>query len=188
MLNLPLNLGQVTVSQSGGTAVIQTDFGLRVSYDWNWKLVVELPSSYFASVCGLCGNFNGNVGDELRDATGKTMPSVVDWAKEWKSVDQDDTPCADTCKGKCPECEESARKLYHSEASCGILTANAKSVFKVCHSKVDPQTFMDSCVYDLCVTKGDKKMLCQALASYTEQCRQAGIGVKDWRTQFGCRK
>ncbi|XP_067094200.1 IgGFc-binding protein [Osmerus mordax] len=186
VLNLPLDLGQVTVSQSGGTAVIQTDFGLRVSYDWNWKVVVALPSSYFASVCGLCGNFNGNVADELQNATGKTMPSVVDWAKGWKSADQEDTPCADACKGNCPECEESARKLYQSEASCGILTAKAKSVFQVCHSKVDPQTFMDSCVYDLCVTKGDKKMLCQALASFTEQCRQVGIVVKDWRTQFGC--
>ena len=77
---MPLNLGQVTVYQSGGTAVIQTDFSLRVSYDWNSKVVVKLPSSYFASVCGLCGNFNGNVGDELQNAKGNTMPSVVDWA------------------------------------------------------------------------------------------------------------
>lgn len=47
---------------------------------------------------------------------------------------------------------------------------------------------MNSCVYDMCLNKGDRRMLCQALASYSEQCRWEGIIIKDWRKTFHCRE
>ncbi|KAJ4942068.1 hypothetical protein JOQ06_011938 [Pogonophryne albipinna] len=49
LLNLPVQLGEV--SQRGHTAVMETDFGLSVSYDWNSELVIKLPCSYYTSVC-----------------------------------------------------------------------------------------------------------------------------------------
>uniref|UniRef100_A0A667ZSL4 Fc gamma binding protein n=1 Tax=Myripristis murdjan TaxID=586833 RepID=A0A667ZSL4_9TELE len=189
LLNLPVQLGQgeVSVSQHGHTAVVETDFGLHVSYDWNWKLVIKLPSSYYGLVCGLCGNFNGNRGDELQNPAGKAVSSVIEWGKSWQTADQDKTtPCWDTCKTNCPTCDGNQRKLYETEALCGALTAKTNNVFKMCHAKLDPQAFMNSCVYDMCLNKGDKRMLCQALASYSEQCREEGIIIKNWRKKFGC--
>ncbi|XP_066062040.1 IgGFc-binding protein-like [Chamaea fasciata] len=50
--------GKVRVRPSGLRVALETDFGLRVSYDWNWHLLIDLPSSYFRHVRGLCGNFN----------------------------------------------------------------------------------------------------------------------------------
>ncbi|XP_078143106.1 IgGFc-binding protein isoform X1 [Centroberyx gerrardi] len=189
LLNLPLQLGQdkVSVSQRGHTAVVQTDFGLRVTYDWNWKLVIQLPSSYYGNVCGLCGNFNGNRGDELQNPAGKAVGSVIEWGKSWQTADQDKaSPCWNTCEKSCPTCDGNQRMLYETKALCGALTAKTNSVFQRCHAKLDPQAFMNSCVYDMCLNKGDKRMLCQALASYSEQCREEGIIIKGWRKKFGC--
>ncbi|XP_056237739.1 IgGFc-binding protein [Seriola aureovittata] len=189
LLNLPVRLGdgEVSVIQIGHTAMVQTNFGLVVSYDWNWELVIQLPSSYFGSVCGLCGNFNGNIGDEFQNPAGKAVSSVIEWGKSWQTPDQDkDHPCWDTCETNCATCDDKQAKLYETEAFCGALTAKTNSVFQRCHGKLDPKAFMDSCVYDMCQNKGDKRMLCQALASYSRQCREGGIIIKNWRKKFGC--
>ncbi|KAM9309078.1 IgGFc-binding protein [Pholidichthys leucotaenia] len=188
LMNLPIHLrdGEVSVVQKGRTALVKTNFGLRVFYDWNSRLVIKLPSSYYNSVCGLCGNFNGDRLDELQNSTGNPVSSVTDWAKSWLASEQDkEHPCWDTCEKNCPTCEKSDLKLYNSDSLCGALTAQ-DSAFQKCHEKLDPQPFMDSCVYDMCFNKGDKKMLCQALASYADQCREEGIIIKNWRKQFGC--
>ncbi|KAM7382747.1 hypothetical protein PAMP_002464 [Pampus punctatissimus] len=189
LLNLPVQLGdgEVSVYEYANTAVVKTDFGLVVSYDWNWKVIIKLSSSYYGSVCGLCGNFNGNRGDELQNPEGKAVSSVIEWGKSWKSPDQvKDRPCWDTCEKTCPTCDDNQYKLYKTEALCGALTAKTNSVFQECHEKLDPQAFMNSCVYDMCLNKGDRKMLCQALASYSEQCHEEGIIIKNWRKKFGC--
>ncbi|KAK7886664.1 hypothetical protein WMY93_026285 [Mugilogobius chulae] len=177
LLNLPVLLDEegqiVTLVQQGHTIKIETNFGLIVTYDWNWELVIRLPSSYFNLVCGLCGNFNGNSRDELQTPAGKSVSSVIEWGKSWQTPEQDkDTPCWDTCDQNCPTCDGNQQKLYETEAFCGALTAKVDNVFKTCHDKVDPQAFMNSCVFDMCQNKGDKKMLCQALASYTQHCRE----------------
>ncbi|KAM9724184.1 IgGFc-binding protein isoform 1-T1 [Menidia menidia] len=189
LLNLPVELGdgEVSVSQRGPYAVLKTDFGLVVSYDWSSRIVIKLPSSYFSSVCGLCGNFNGNRGDELQNPAGKAVSSVIEWGKSWQTPDQDkDYPCWDTCEKNCPTCDDNERQLYQTQAFCGALAASANSVFKKCAGKLDPQAFMNSCVYDMCINKGDRKMLCRALASYNDQCREDGVVIKNWRKQFGC--
>lgn len=191
LVNLPVQLGdgEVSVFQRGGTAELQTDFGLIVTYDWNWHLVIKLPSSYYGSVCGLCGNFNGNRGDELQNPTGEAVSSVIEWGKSWQTPDQDkDYPCWDTCENNCPTCDDNDKKLYQTEAFCGALAAKTNNVFQKCNGKLEPQAFMNSCVYDMCLNKGDKKMLCQALDSYNQQCREDGIIIDNWRQKFDCRK
>lgn len=189
LLNLPVELGEgkVSLSQWGRSAVVKTDFGLVVSYDWNWHLAIKLPSSYYGSVCGLCGNFNGNRADERQDPAGKAVSSLIEWGKSWQTPDQDkDSPCS-VCEKDCPSCEDSRLQRYQTEAFCGALTAK-KGLFKNCHKKVDPQPFFHSCVYDICLNDGDKKMLCQALASYTSQCNDKGVKIKGWRKKYGCRE
>ncbi|XP_035236139.1 IgGFc-binding protein-like [Anguilla anguilla] len=185
--NLPVEMGSnlVTVIYSNNMAVLQTNFGLRVSYDWNSRLLIQLPSSYYGSVCGLCGDFNGNSKDELRNPAGKAVPSILDWTKSWRVPDPQDPNCSDDCQEGCPTCDGKLRKQYETEDYCGALT-KADSVFQQCHDKVDPKAFMENCAYDMCLLKGDKQMLCQALTSYSEMCLKEGIVLKGWRNKFGC--
>ncbi|KAK1892907.1 IgGFc-binding protein [Dissostichus eleginoides] len=128
LLNLPVQLGEgrVSVSQCGHTAVMETDFGLSVSYDWNSELVIKLPSSYYTSVCGLCGNFNG---DELQNPAGKAVSSVKDWGKSWQTPDKDEKhPCWDTCEEKL-----SYMKKFGCPMSC-----QRHSHYEICTSPCQP--------------------------------------------------
>lgn len=189
MMNLPVHLGggQVSVLQRGRRAVVKTNFGLIVSYDWKWSLFIKLPCSYFDSVCGLCGNFNDNIDDDRLNPAGQAVASVVEWAKSWKTPDQD-KDCSDTCEPNCPICDDGQRTQYETEAFCGALTATTNNVFQQCVSELDPQEFFDDCVYDACYTQGDKKVVCEALASYSEQCQELGIMIGNWRRRIGCRE
>nr|XP_023659456.1 IgGFc-binding protein-like isoform X1 [Paramormyrops kingsleyae] len=186
--NLPVYLkhGQLTVTYTGSTAVLTTDFGLYVSFDYNWQVIVKLPSSYYDSVCGLCGNFNGNPNDDMRDPAGNIVSSLITWSKSWRVPDPQNPNCWDTCKGDCPTCSGNIVKLYETEGSCGALTTSVNNYFLECHAKVDPQAFMNNCVYDMCATNGDRKMLCSALASYSNMCRLQGIILQGWREKFNC--
>lgn len=51
-------------------SVIQTDFGLTISYDWEQKLVITLTKNFAGKIYGLSGNFNGNPNDDFTTPTG----------------------------------------------------------------------------------------------------------------------
>lgn len=185
---LPLDFhnGQLTVHHSGNTVVLETDFGLRLHYAWDSEVYLQLPSSYYGTVCGLCGNFNGNSADELSDPAGNLIPSVYQWAKSWRAEDSGITSdCHDGCETNCPVCPPDQQALYETQSLCGTLTSS-QGVFKTCYSKVNPQVFQDGCVYDLCMNHGDRGLLCQALETYVDQCRLEGVVITNWREEFNC--
>uniref|UniRef100_UPI00398F5435 IgGFc-binding protein-like n=1 Tax=Pristiophorus japonicus TaxID=55135 RepID=UPI00398F5435 len=181
--SLPVTLadGKLRLYQSGTFALLETDFGLKVSYDWKWYLIVDLPSSYFSNMCGLCGNFNGKADDEQTTRNGTQASSTLEWAGSWK-VDDHDLFCLDYCRGYCPTCSDKERRLYEGEQHCGIL----RHTFQPCHAKVDHQPFFDSCVYDVCLNQGLKSMLCQALAAYASECQKEGVTITGWRKAASC--
>ncbi|XP_053307563.1 IgGFc-binding protein [Spea bombifrons] len=185
--NLPVTLldGKISISMSGPNAVVHTDFGLQVTYEYNWHVVITLTSSYYGAVGGLCGNFNQNVKDEWIGVDNKPVASIIDWAKSWKVNDRDPF-CFDVCHGVCPTCDESKKNLYGSNEFCGLISKAVDGPFRECHAKVNPDTFFDSCIYDVCINGGAKQFLCQALDAYAKTCRKQGVKIYDWRTPSGC--
>ncbi|OXB59592.1 UNVERIFIED_CONTAM: hypothetical protein H355_003682 [Colinus virginianus] len=169
------------------TAVLETDFGLRVTYDWNWHLVLDLPSSYSEQTCGLCGNFNLQPGDDVPLQGGDELAaSIVSWASTWKVPDEDPF-CWDFCNGDCPVCEEGKKELYSGNQHCGLIKKSFQGPFRACHGIVSPRDFFQNCLYDVCMSGGDKKILCKTLETYASTCRKNGAVVYDWRTPAGCR-
>nr|XP_028596464.1 IgGFc-binding protein-like [Podarcis muralis] len=187
IVSLPLTLeyGKIRLYQSGTNAVLQTDFGLQVTYDWKWHLVITLPSSYYGTICGLCGNFNQNPADDMVFPNGTKAASIISWASSWKVKDRDPF-CWDYCRGNCPTCDESKRALYGKEEYCGLISKTSGGPFRECHSIVNPDDFFDSCIYDVCLNGGAKNILCQALEAYAKTCRKEGATIYDWRTASGC--
>ncbi|XP_010128119.1 PREDICTED: IgGFc-binding protein-like, partial [Chlamydotis macqueenii] len=159
---LPVSLedGKVQVFQSGLSAVLETDFGLRVTYDWNWHLLIDLPSSYYKHTCGLCGNFNLKPEDDVPQS-GSDVNAMVAWAGSWKVPEDDDPFCWDYCEGACPVCEEEKRELYGGNQYCGLIKKTFQGPFKACHDIVKPRDFYRNCLYDVCMNDGAKKILCQ---------------------------
>ncbi|NXK27811.1 FCGBP protein, partial [Arenaria interpres] len=58
--------------------------------------------------------------------------------------------------------------------------------FQGCHQLVPPRDFYRNCLYDVCMSKGAKQILCKVLESYAATCRKQGALVHDWRTPSGC--
>ncbi|XP_044847312.1 IgGFc-binding protein-like isoform X2 [Mauremys mutica] len=185
--SLPVTLsdGKIRVYQSGFRAILQTDFGLQVAYNWDWHLVITLPSSYYGATCGLCGNFNQNPEDDMTSASGTRVSSIVGWAASWKVQDQDPF-CWDSCQENCLTCDESTRKLYGGDSHCGLISKALRGPFRDCHSRVNSSEFFDSCIYDVCLNRGATRILCQALEAYAASCRDHGVTVYDWRMPSGC--
>ncbi|XP_074926787.1 IgGFc-binding protein-like [Chelonoidis abingdonii] len=185
--SLPVTLsdGKIRVYQSGFRAILQTDFGLQVAYNWDWHLVITLPSSYYEATCGLCGNFNQNPEDDMTSASGTRVSSIVGWAASWKVQDQDPF-CWDSCQENCLTCDESTRKLYGGDSHCGLISKAPGGPFRECHSRVNSSEFFDRCIYDVCLNRGATRILCQALEAYAATCRDQGATVYDWRMPSGC--
>ncbi|XP_056652070.1 IgGFc-binding protein [Monodelphis domestica] len=177
--------GRLLVTQGPGQAVLDTNFGLRVTYDWNWRVEVTLPSSYHGAVCGLCGNFDGNPANDMAFPNGTQASSIPSWGGSWR-VPEWDPFCWDECHGNCPTCDEDKKEHYGGPEFCGPLAPATGGPFSACHAHIKPDNFFTGCVLDVCLGGGSQDILCQALASYAAACQAAGITIGDWRTQAKC--
>lgn len=184
---LPVYLagGQISVVHGGFKAILVTDFGLQVTYDWNMRVEVTLPSSYHDAVCGLCGNMDKTPQNDQVFPNGTVAPSIPTWGGSWQ-IPGWDPLCWNECQGSCPVCPENKLEAYEGPGYCGPLAPGAGGPFASCHAHVPPENFFKGCVLDVCMGGGIKDILCQSLAAYAAACQAAGIQIKDWRTQAGC--
>lgn len=177
--------GQVQVFRQGNDAVIRTDFGLTVTYNWDARVTAKVPSSYAKAVCGLCGNFNGDPDDDLALKDGGQANSTLDFGNSWQ---EEIIPgCGATNPGDCSELDSLVAQQQQSKKECGILTDSA-GPFRECHKLLNPQGALRDCVYDLCLLPDQTKPLCDALASYAAACQAAGGTVHPWRSEGFCRE
>ncbi|KAG8506063.1 IgGFc-binding protein, partial [Galemys pyrenaicus] len=177
--------GRISVTHGPSKAVLVTDFGLQVSYDWNWRVEVTLPSSYHGAVCGLCGNMDRNASNDHAFPNGTLAPSIPAWGGSWR-VPGRDPLCWDECQGSCPTCPEDRLEEYAGPGYCGPLASAAGGPFAACHAHVPPDSFFEGCILDVCLGSGAHDILCKALAAYAAACQAAGVVIKDWRPQAGC--
>lgn len=185
---LPASLseGRLRVHKSGTRGVIEMDFGLVVTYDWDGQLTLSLPKRFQDQVSGLCGNYNGDPADDFLTPDGKQAPDVLNFTKSWKVNDQD-LLCDDGCYGNCPSCIPSQAQLFKKDLFCGMLTLPS-GPFADCHQFLDPKPFLEECVYDMCVTGGERLTLCRGLNAYAQACVDLGISVREWRSRTNCRE
>uniref|UniRef100_H2QGB7 Fc gamma binding protein n=1 Tax=Pan troglodytes TaxID=9598 RepID=H2QGB7_PANTR len=171
---LPVSVAdrRISVTQGASKALLVADFGLQVSYDWNWRVDVTLPSSYHGAVCGLCGNMDRNPNNDQVFPNGTLAPSIPIWGGSWRAPGWDPL-CWDECRGSCPTCPEDRLEQYEGPGFCGPLAPGTGGPFTTCHAHVPPESFFKGCVLD-------------DLASYVARCQAAGIVIEDWRAQVGC--
>ncbi|KAK6323422.1 hypothetical protein J4Q44_G00057610 [Coregonus suidteri] len=171
----------VKIYLSGQFVVLETTFGLRVRFDGNHHADVTLPSSYNGLLCGLCGNFNGQPGDDNIKPDGKPAGNTNELGESWQ-VPDDRPDC--THGGGEEECDPKVEAEAEKPTSCGMIT-DPNGIFKPCHAVVPPNIYQENCVYDQCATGGDTVALCQAIESYAYLCASAGVPIA-WRNNTFC--
>ncbi|OXB51268.1 hypothetical protein ASZ78_001109, partial [Callipepla squamata] len=178
--------GAVTVSSSGRYVVVETDFGLQVSYDADHSVEVKVPTSYSNLTCGMCGNFNNRGEDDYMMPNGQQAAGTNELGESWEVPGSDDDP---TCGVPPPPepCPAKDEKLYESVQFCGMLKARP-GFFENCHAVINPQSYFETCSYDLCAMSGSQEVLCGALEAYADACQAAGVTLLPWRNATFCRE
>ncbi|XP_051811549.1 IgGFc-binding protein-like [Acanthochromis polyacanthus] len=185
--NLPMTLenNKLHLYTSGWFAVIETDFGAKVYYDWNSVAFVIVPSTYVGAMQGLCGNYNLNLKDDMQMRDGRQASTSEELGQSWKLASV--PGCVDGCSSPCPGCNSTQTALYNTSSYCGLISDPA-GPFRDCHSTIDPTGFLNDCLYDVCLYQGSGSMQCKTLTAYTAACQLQGVTVYPWRSAQFCGK
>lgn len=180
-----LNNNTIHLYTSGWFAVIKTDFGVKLYYDWNSVAFLIVPNTYMGAMQGLCGNYNLNPKDDMQMSDGKQAMTPQELVQSWKVATI--PGCVDGCSGPCPGCNATQRATYNSNSFCGLIS-NPAGPFRDCHAKVDPAGYLNDCLYDVCLYQGRANMQCKTLTAYTAACQLKGATVYPWRSAQFCGK
>ncbi|XP_041798261.1 IgGFc-binding protein-like [Chelmon rostratus] len=191
--NLPLTLGNGSLNfyPSGSSVILDTAFGLALQYDWKHHLQVEAGPELYGVLCGLCGNANHSSSDGITASNGTDETHTVDFTLPWV-VNSDAGSCIEDCGGgvSCPVCTQSQTKSFPGIKGNSImigctLLQRSGGPFADCHSYIDPDPFVRSCVNGLCVNEAASSM-CKILTAYASTCQRIGARVKNWRAISKC--
>ncbi|XP_073665560.1 mucin-6 [Tursiops truncatus] len=131
------------------------------------------------ALCGLCGNYNGNMKDDFQTRSKYLASSELEFVNSWK-----ESPlCGDTTFTQDP-CSLNAFRRSWAERKCSIINSQT---FAACHGQVYRLPYYEACVRDTCGcdTGGDCECLCDAVAAYAKACVDKGVCV-DWRSPDFC--
>lgn len=183
--NLPVTVGEglIQVYQSGINIVVETDFGLKLTYDTVSVARIEIPSTFKNAVRGLCGNYNGNSADDFLLPGGIQASSEVDFVEAWVSA-SDKMMCQTGCGANCLKPDKD--KQTTAETACSLLITE-KGPFSSCYDKIPPQKYFDDCVKDVAQAT-DKTAHCRHIQNYVASCQAIGISIIVWRNTTFCRK
>ncbi|XP_069042968.1 zonadhesin, like [Lepisosteus oculatus] len=169
---------------SGQYVTVSTPFGLTVRWDGNHYAHITVPSSYYDQMCGLCGNYDNDAGNDFMLPDGSQAINSDDFGNSWQTDKDEDKTCRPGNDTDHP-CDEHLGAEVAKPEKCGKLT-NKQGPFRDCIAVVDPNPYFWSCVYDMCRYEGLLQTLCDQLQAYTDACLAAGATVHQWRAPDFC--
>ncbi|XP_033635214.1 uncharacterized protein LOC117296416 [Asterias rubens] len=177
--NLPIKRYGVSVIHNALTGVLlETTYGLTVEWDGHHRVIVSLPSSFGGTVCGLCGNFNGDKDDDIQD------PMTEAQFGESFSTNAACGECAECILPK--PCQQYPDKLTKARALCKPILDTA-GPFADCHHVLKPTFIYGDCLEDICGSDLISIVpVCTQLAEYADLCAMHGVVIKSWRKTELC--
>ncbi|XP_055505836.1 mucin-6-like [Leucoraja erinacea] len=152
---------------------------LQLLWNKNTNTFIRFTRMQQLSLCGLCGNFNGDIGDDFITRSQYLASNALEFANTWK----EEPLCQDVTEVLHP-CDLNPYRLSWAEKQCQIIHSDT---FKTCHNLVYRVPYYESCVQTTCGCDifGDCECLCGAIAVYAKACLDAGVCI-NWRTPDLC--
>lgn len=178
-IQTPLLHGILRIQRLVGTLVRLT-YGEDLQIDWDGRggLLVKVSLAYTERMCGLCGNYNGNQGDDFLTPSGLVEVLLEDFGNSWKL----NADCQDLLKQDNDPCNLNPHLAKYAEESCSVLIS---SVFERCHHEVSPTPYVKNCHFDVCSCSSGKDCLCSSIANYATACAMKNVVVQ-WRAPDFC--
>ncbi|XP_067236755.1 mucin-2 [Chanodichthys erythropterus] len=166
-VSVPAYKNGIKIEGSSTSVKISSKHGVTVFWEEDNSLTIELPEKYRAQTCGLCGNFNGKIIDDITPNDQAT----------WKVSVSSET-CEEVTLKPTDQCNQTS--------VCQQYLASPG--FNDCHNVMDMGSFETACVNDLCQCYGNHDCLCNTLTEISRQCTHAGGKPGIWRTKQLCPK
>ena len=174
---ITLTSGGVEVVKVGGHPhVILTELGARISWDGLYRVEVTVSTSWRGRLCGLCGNYNGDPNDDFITPNGYREFSANAFGLSWVWNNGTHNTCAGTvAPNPCPD-----DVMTEGELQCSVLRGY---LFSACNNLVNPNTFIESCIYDYCNSDETmrERLYSSNLATYASACARNGVVLTAWR-------
>ena len=182
---LQANNGDEVILTSGGVEVVKvgghpnillTQLGVRVSFDGQYRVEVTVSTSWRGRLCGLCGNYNDDPDDDFLTSNGYLEPSANVFGLSWLWNNGTHDDCAGLATpDPCPE-----DIMTEGELQCSVLR---EDLFSACNNVLNPNTFIESCIYDYCHNNDTVRetLYSSNLATYASACARNGVILTAWR-------
>jgi len=171
------NLKGITVTFDGRYLTVELDNGVIAKYDGNYDPKVMIPSAYKGVICGLCGNFDGNPGNDRRDDNYQIA----------QDIDNEDGCSVDPGPG--PECPASDKNMAGGKHNCGPIM-DPNSVFFPCANTLGTviKELFNACVMDVCAAEPGKMkdVGCVTMSALADLCGTVGHAIPNWREAVDC--
>ncbi|XP_042561395.1 mucin-2-like isoform X2 [Clupea harengus] len=184
-VNLPYSTGDLTIFKpSSFHIILQTHFGLQLQIQLVpiMQLYISLDPSFRTKTCGLCGNYNMKLSDDLRSPQGMVEGTASSFANSWKAK----TTCADSPDRLDDPCSISVDNENFAEHWCSLLK-DKEAAFSKCHKAVNPDIYYKRCKYASCTCDRSEECLCAVVSSYVRACSTKGVFLPGWRDTV-CKK
>ncbi|XP_037308269.2 von Willebrand factor [Pungitius pungitius] len=178
-IQTPMHHGHLHIQRSVQSSV-HVKFGDDFRLDWNGRgrVLLKLGPRWAGQTCGLCGNFNGNQGDDFLSGSGLVEAGPQAFGQSWR-INGD---CELTHKRESDPCAINPKRVRFAEEACSVMMSDA---FSACHYLVNPGPFQRFCRYDVCACVDGEECLCSALSAYAAACTARGV-MLSWRSPALC--
>ncbi|XP_036400136.1 otogelin [Megalops cyprinoides] len=182
-IQLPHNIHDVEMEQISQYVLVTQQHGFTLAWDGHTGSVyIKMSPEYVGRTCGLCGNFNADVQDDLRTSYGLFTQDLAMFGNSWTEVEPQQARCPMVPSQYPSPCStQDPHTMLKVREVCATLL---EEPFKECHEFVSPQSYMASCSNDLCLSGPNGDVVCQVLTQYARACAHAEHPLHDWRAHI----
>ncbi|XP_051919390.1 otogelin isoform X3 [Hippocampus zosterae] len=179
-LQLPHHIHDLHLEQISQYVLVSQTQGFTLAWEGrSGSVYIKLSPEFVGRTCGLCGNFNADVQDDLRASYGVLTHEIEMFGNSWAETAPLQAPCPTVPFGFPSPCTEvDVHLLLKVEEICLMLL---DSPFQSCHDFVSPLSYMASCFNDICLSGPTDDAVCQVFTEYSRACAHADHPLSSWR-------
>ncbi|XP_031704638.1 LOW QUALITY PROTEIN: otogelin-like [Anarrhichthys ocellatus] len=148
-LQLPHHIHDLQLERISQYLLVTQQHGFTLAWEGrSGSVYIKLSPEFVGRTCGLCGNFNADVQDDLKTSYGVLTHEVEMFGNSWVEAEPHEARCPTVPSGFSSPCAAvEAHVLLKVEEVCAMLL---DPPFQSCHDFVSPLSYMASCSNDLC--------------------------------------
>lgn len=182
--DIPGNVAHI--ERKDDSIYVSTEIGVKLTWDGSGFLEVAAPTSYKDKLCGLCGNFNNVVRDDLKMRNGVILKEV-NREDVWKFGNSWRVGGKKACSRKSENTlrEKPCSKKVKKVASRLCRFFNKSESLLSCRHKLNPHNYYEACIMDMCECP-TQNCYCEAFSAYARECKRLGGSPGDWQRETRC--